>query len=235
MLTVPLFPLPGCVLFPGVLMPLHMFEQRYRTMARELLERDEPDRLMAIALLERMPDPGAVHPIPPDVHTPWGAGTVDPESLLPNGLAVIARCAMVDVGLLEGGSWQTADHPWEGGSDHDVFIQRGIPAALFWHFTDFTYHTSIDRLDMVDGEELRRTTVALLGTAMALASPQPADLDRYVRSLKLEEDVRVAAALEAGEEELAESWTDWCLGARMWLRAECLPGVEHGDPLPEDR
>jgi hypothetical protein len=182
----------------------------------------------AIALLERMPDPGAITTLPPDQHTPWGAGAVDPESLTPNGLAVIARCALVDVGLLEGG-WPCADHPWEGGSDHDVFIRRGVPAVLFWHFTDFTYHTSLDRLAFVDPDEMRRTGVALLATALALASPEPGDLERYLKSLRSEEEVRVAAAADAGSPETAERWRSWCLGAREWLRNQCLGSAE---PIP---
>ncbi len=182
----------------------------------------------AIALLERMPDPGALVPLFPDEHTPWGAGEVDKETLAPNGLAIIARCALVDVGLQDGG-WSSADHPWEGGSDHDVFIQRGIPAALFWHFTDFTYHTSLDRLEFVDPDEMRRTGVALLASALAVADPRPTDLDRYLRSLNLEERVRVEAAEQAGVEGLGEDWRAWCFGAREWLRNLCL-GIE--EPLP---
>jgi Lon protease-like protein len=46
--SVPVFPLPGTVLFPGALMPLHIFEPRYRTMVHEALE---GDRLVAMALL----------------------------------------------------------------------------------------------------------------------------------------------------------------------------------------
>lgn len=185
----------------------------------------------AIVLLERMPDPGALVPLSPDQHTPWGAGEVDKASLSPNGVAVIARCALVDVGLLESvdGGWASADHPWEGGSDHDVFIKRGIPAALFWHFTDFTYHTSLDRLEFVDPDEMRRTGVALISTALAIADPRPTDLDRYLRSLDLEQDVRVAAAEEAGVEGLGDDWRAWCFGAREWLRNLCL-GIQ--EPLP---
>ena len=182
----------------------------------------------AIALLERNPDPGALAPLAPDQHTPWGAGEVDETALAPNGLAIVARCALVDVGLLEGG-WPSADHPWEGGSDHDVLIERGIPAVLFWHFTDFTYHTSLDRLPFVDPAEMRRTGVALLASALAVADPRPTDLDRYLRSLQIEERVRVAAAEEAAVEGLAESWRAWCLGAREWLRNLCL-GID--EPLP---
>ena len=183
----------------------------------------------AIALLERHPDPGAVTVLPPDEHTPWGAGEVEDDWLVPNGLAVIARCAMADVSIRAGG-WSTADHPWEGGSDHDVYLEQGVPAVLFWHFTDFTYHTSLDRVEFVDPEEMRRTGVAILATALAVAHPQPEDLDRYVRSLHREEAVRVAAAEEVSLSEAAAAWRQWCHGARMWLRILCL-GPEAEIPL----
>ena len=37
----PLFPLPNVVLFPGVPLPLHIFEPRYREMVREALRTDK--------------------------------------------------------------------------------------------------------------------------------------------------------------------------------------------------
>jgi hypothetical protein len=187
----------------------------------------------AIALLERMPDPGAVQTLPPDEHTLWGKTEVDPAALAPNGLAVIARSALVDVAG-EAGGWVTADHPYEGGSDHDVFIERGIPAALFWHFTDFTYHTSMDRLEFVDPAELRRTGAALMTTALALADPRPGDLERYLDSLNQELDLRVAAAEAAGDRAQAKLWKEWCHGARQWLRSECLR-IPPGELAPEER
>jgi hypothetical protein len=182
----------------------------------------------AIALLERNYDPGALKVLGPDFHTPWGAGQVEPEEIVPNGLAVIARCAMADVSLLEGGTWETAEHPWEGGSDHDKFIDRGVPAVLFWHFTDFAYHTSLDRLGFVDPGEMRRTGVALLATGLALASAEPGDLDRYVRTLERERQLRVGKA--EGDAALAAHWEEWCNGVRGWLRELCL-GV--AEPLPD--
>lgn len=175
----------------------------------------------AQCLLERMPDPAAVRHLPPDAHTPWGQAEVEPASLAPNGLAVMARVAMVDMGGKVKG-WQTSEHPYEGGSDHDIFIARGLPTALFWHFTDFTYHTSLDRMEMVDHEEMRRTAVAILATALCAADPRPEDLDRYLRSLDQEERVRVDAALAEGDDELAELWRSWCKATRAWLRGECL-------------
>lgn len=39
--TIPLFPLGSTVLFPGVLLPLHIFEPRYRDLVRDLLARPE--------------------------------------------------------------------------------------------------------------------------------------------------------------------------------------------------
>ncbi len=186
----------------------------------------------AIALLERNPDPGALSTLPPDAHTPWGAGEVDIEELKPNGFAVIARCAMADVTLLENGNWISADHPWEGGSDHDIFIKRGIPAVLFWHFTDFTYHTSLDRMSFVEPEEMRRTGVALLATALAVACPEPTDLDRYLKSLDRERVLRIAAAEEVNDVDLAGMWDEWSLGAREWLRNLCL-GIDEKIPEPK--
>jgi hypothetical protein len=47
--SVPLFPLPNAVLFPGVPLPLHVFEPRYREMVRDV-ERSE-GRLIGMVLL----------------------------------------------------------------------------------------------------------------------------------------------------------------------------------------
>ena len=47
--TLPLFPL-GTVLFPGLLLPLHIFEDRYRQLIRDLLDRPEPRQFGVIAI-----------------------------------------------------------------------------------------------------------------------------------------------------------------------------------------
>ena len=47
--TLPLFPL-GTVLFPGLLLPLHIFEDRYRQLVRDLLDRPEPRQFGVIAI-----------------------------------------------------------------------------------------------------------------------------------------------------------------------------------------
>ena len=69
----PLFPL-NAVLFPGLVLPLNVFEERYRAMMRELLETDEdqPRRFVVVAIRDGreiaptavgMPDSTAVHPV----------------------------------------------------------------------------------------------------------------------------------------------------------------------------
>src|SRR5437016_378198 len=47
--TLPLFPL-GTVLFPGLLLPLHIFEDRYRRLVRDLQDGPEPRRFGVIAI-----------------------------------------------------------------------------------------------------------------------------------------------------------------------------------------
>ena len=47
--VLPLFPL-GAVLYPGMLLPLHIFEERYRQLVRDLLDGAEPRRFGVIAI-----------------------------------------------------------------------------------------------------------------------------------------------------------------------------------------
>jgi len=46
--TIPIFPLPNVVLFPGVFLPLHIFEARYRAMVQDVLS---GDRIIGMVLL----------------------------------------------------------------------------------------------------------------------------------------------------------------------------------------
>ena len=47
--TLPLFPL-GTVLYPGLLLPLNIFEERYRELVRDLMDGPEPRRFGVIAI-----------------------------------------------------------------------------------------------------------------------------------------------------------------------------------------
>ncbi len=49
-IVVPLFPLPNVVLFPGALLPLHIFEERYREMTKDALA---GSRMIGMILLQK--------------------------------------------------------------------------------------------------------------------------------------------------------------------------------------
>ncbi|MEM9703157.1 MAG: LON peptidase substrate-binding domain-containing protein, partial [Planctomycetota bacterium] len=58
----PIFPLPGCVFFPHTLLPLHIFEPRYRAMTRAALgEYGDGERLIAMARLREGFDTELTH------------------------------------------------------------------------------------------------------------------------------------------------------------------------------
>jgi hypothetical protein len=67
----PMFPLPNVVLFPHALLPLHIFEERYRAMARDVLA---GQRFLAISLIAPGQDLDAVEK--PSVRPVAGIGEV---------------------------------------------------------------------------------------------------------------------------------------------------------------
>jgi Lon protease-like protein len=76
----PMFPLPGVVLFPHALLPLHIFEERYKKMARDLLA---SHRHLSVALLETPAD--APRTDRPPVRPIMGVGEVVMAHELPDG------------------------------------------------------------------------------------------------------------------------------------------------------
>ena len=93
---VPIFPLPNVVLFPHGLLPLHIFEPRYREMTRVALE---GERLIAMALLKPGWEP-AYQGRPP-IHEIVGIGRILQDVKLPDGrynllLGGVARARIVE-------------------------------------------------------------------------------------------------------------------------------------------
>ena len=93
---IPLFPLPNVVLFPHGLLPLHIFEPRYREMTRAALE---GERLIAMALLK--PGWEADYQGRPPVHEVVGIGRILQDAKLPDGrynllLAGVARARILE-------------------------------------------------------------------------------------------------------------------------------------------
>jgi Lon protease-like protein len=94
--AVPMFPLPGVFLFPHQVLPLHIFEERYRDMVRDLL--DGPGRLVIaspqIGERETPQHPPAVVPI-------GGLGEILRHEKLPDGRYMIWVLGIARVHLQE--------------------------------------------------------------------------------------------------------------------------------------
>lgn len=75
----PIFPLRGATLFPHVLLPLHIFEPRYREMMADCLRDERP---MAIAMLRDEEPAGGKGPA---VHDVLGVGVIAQHEKLPDG------------------------------------------------------------------------------------------------------------------------------------------------------
>jgi Lon protease-like protein len=90
----PIFPLPNAVLLPGGLMPLHVFEPRYRELTRDCLE---GARLMAVARLR--PGFEATYQDRPPVYPACGLGRIIASEELDDGrfLLVLRGLARVQI------------------------------------------------------------------------------------------------------------------------------------------
>jgi Lon protease-like protein len=94
--VVPLFPLPEFFLFPGTVMPLRIFEPRYRQMVEDLLDRSGRLVLGAIVPGHEAEAMGA-----PPVHPVAGLGEIVKHERLPNGHYVIFVIGLQRVRLNE--------------------------------------------------------------------------------------------------------------------------------------
>ncbi len=79
-MDIPIFPLPNVVFFPHTLLPLHVFEPRYRQMLADCLA---GERRLAVVLLR----PGWEEDYygRPPVHSVAGAGEIIQSEILPDG------------------------------------------------------------------------------------------------------------------------------------------------------
>jgi len=77
----PIFPLPNCVLLPRAILPLHVFEERYRRMTRDVLA---GNRMLAVAQLKPCTQEQYLTLHAP-IHTAVGVGRVDKVEHLPDG------------------------------------------------------------------------------------------------------------------------------------------------------
>src|SRR5690606_29582636 len=139
---------------------------------------------------------GAVWLRAPDAHTEWGRSDVHPRALRGHFLNDLVAAAAREVERIDG-PWRWRSHPFEGGSDHVPFLERGLPAVLAWHFPDSAYHTTRDRLDRVSGEERRRVGAVLGAAGLAMASGDGRDAAEVARIVEAAQREREAALAEA--------------------------------------
>jgi Lon protease-like protein len=103
---IPIFPLPNVVLFPGVFLPLHIFEPRYRTMTREALA---GDRIIGISLLK--PGFEADYEGRPPIYPIGCAGVISQSQRTPDGRYNIVLHGLERFRVaseLEGGAYRRA-------------------------------------------------------------------------------------------------------------------------------
>ena len=174
-------------------------------------------------LIEKAPDPSAAWDRPSDPHTEWGSRPVRADTLkgtLLNDLflAICERRA-------RGTNWVVRTNPYEGGSDHAVFLGAGVPSLLAWHFPDWFYHASLDRPDKTSPAEMTHVGVSVAATALALAGATAADAQDVVRLLEAAATLRLAleakqgaglvaaaadkTAAEATESAIRVAWRTW--------------------------
>jgi ATP-dependent Lon protease len=92
----PIFPLPQVVLFPQAVLPLHIFEPRYRAMLRDCLA---THKWMAMALV--IGPPHGPDPVHPPIRSVAGAGMIVEHQPLPDGRANVLLHGCVRVRLEE--------------------------------------------------------------------------------------------------------------------------------------
>ncbi len=120
-------------------------------------------------LIEKAPDPSAVWPRPSDPHTEWGSSPLKAEALK----GTLLNDLFLAVAQLRRFAART--NPYEGGSDHSVFLAAGVPSVLAWHFPDRFYHSNLDRPQMTSPAEMEHVGVAVGATSLLLAGATPRD------------------------------------------------------------
>lgn len=159
-------------------------------------------------LIEKGPDPSAIWDRPSDPHSEWGKGKVDPATVRGSflndlHLAVSLRRAR-DTG------WVVRTNPYEGGSDHTVFTDLGVPALLNWHFTDRYYHTNLDTVDKTSPAEMQHVGIAVATTALYLAAAGQGEVGAMTRLMETARDARLATEkTNNASPEILAAWLKW--------------------------
>ena len=190
----PLFPL-GTVLFPGALMPLHIFEPRYRLLIRRCSERHRP---FGVVLIRNGSEVGGSA-------EPYDVGTeakIVAESLLPNGRSYIdtrgerrfaVESLIADAEPYLVGRVRYLDEPdGDRATDHASVAREALGAYLL----AVVAVTEDSRGERVLADELRDAPPSdlayrIAGSLAVDAPQQQALLELETASARLEEETRI--------------------------------------------
>jgi len=91
------------------------------------------------------------------------------DDLLADALALVDG---LDVRTPRGSrsSFNYSHSAYSGGSDHMMFLDRGVPSAMLSHAPDYTHHTSEDTPDKVDPVQLERCEILATSALWTLAN-----------------------------------------------------------------
>ena len=157
---------------------------------------EDPDKTGGVMRIEKTPDPSAKYnytldTLPwetdsyydetfadpdgqfirlPDSHTLWGAGSYEgmfQEGFFLNDLYMYAAQGVINY---HDSGFRVDVCPYEGGSDHSRFLAQNVPALLTWHFTDYTYHSPVDTLNMSSAREMENVSITTMATALMIAN-----------------------------------------------------------------
>ncbi len=170
-------------------------------------------------LIEKMPDPSAIWTRGNDKHTEWGGSVLKESDMFPHYFNdfLLNRCKQ----QAKDNNWIVNSNPYEGGSDHQPFLNAKIPGVLMWHFTDVFYHTDADRLNMVSAKEMKNVGVSALASAFTLCSADETTaqalideitknaLDRLQTEYALSKDAVQNGSTAEKEQHILQVWSDW--------------------------
>lgn len=125
--TIPLFPLPTVVLFPGPLLPLHIFEPRYRAMVRDA---EAGDRLIGMVLARGANDDAAPD-APTDIFPIGCAGELVKVEPLDDGRSYILLRGLREFRIereIPGKPYRQAEVVWV--EDDATLLEPGVRAQL---------------------------------------------------------------------------------------------------------
>lgn len=170
-------------------------------------------------LIEKMPDPSAIWTRGEDKHSEWGATKVGKEDLNPHYfndyIEYVCRTHAKRF------PWTVNTNPFEGGSDHQPFLNARIPGLLFWHFTDVFYHTDADRIDKVSPQTLFNVGTSALASALVLSEGgeaialevnsilKAASIKRLKTEIQLSLDAVKAGQPFIEQKDILATWEKW--------------------------